>query len=292
MGLVGPEFVAGTAALAFLLAAEVVAAMAAVSEAALIYVARHRNMLISFVMIALQAVLTVGLILVMRDQGWPPMWPGDRAGDRAAAGAGLRRGRQVAAAAPDARRAGVGLALAADLGGGRGRRRRLAVHLAAAAVEWLELIVGIPAILLAFGAGASGPRASAPRTASCSGCGKDEIEELRLPPNARDEARRRADLVPEVPHAGEHHRQAGLVGGGDHLLVADRAARLDHRGRAGLGRGEQAVGEGEEGVGGDRRADRARLGPAIGSRPLRCAFHGGDARAIRGGSSGRRRCRR
>ena len=49
MGLVGPAFVAGTAALAFLLAAEVVAAMAAVSEAALIYVARHRNMLISFV---------------------------------------------------------------------------------------------------------------------------------------------------------------------------------------------------------------------------------------------------
>ena len=37
MGLVGPEFVGGTAALAFLLAAEVVAATAAVSEAALIY---------------------------------------------------------------------------------------------------------------------------------------------------------------------------------------------------------------------------------------------------------------
>ena len=47
MGLVGAGFVAGTAALGFLLAAEVVAATAAVSEAALIYVARHRNMVIS-----------------------------------------------------------------------------------------------------------------------------------------------------------------------------------------------------------------------------------------------------
>ena len=44
MGLVGPAFVAGTAALGFLLAAEVVAATAAVSEAALIYCARNRNM--------------------------------------------------------------------------------------------------------------------------------------------------------------------------------------------------------------------------------------------------------
>src|SRR3546814_686656 len=47
MGLVGPEFVGGAGALAFLLAAEVVAATAVVSEAALVYVARHRNLLIS-----------------------------------------------------------------------------------------------------------------------------------------------------------------------------------------------------------------------------------------------------
>ena len=70
--------------------------------------------------------------------------------------------------------------------------------------------------------------------------------------------------MPEVAHAGEQHREAGLVGGGDHLVVADRAARLDDRGRAGFGRGEQAVGEREEGVRRDRRADRARLGPAVG----------------------------
>ena len=59
MGLVGPQFVGGTGALAFLLAAEVVAATAVVSEAALIYVARLRNLWVSIATIALQAGLTV-----------------------------------------------------------------------------------------------------------------------------------------------------------------------------------------------------------------------------------------
>ena len=40
--------------------------------------------------------------------------------------------------------------------------------------------------------------------------------------------------VAKVPHPGEHHRDAGLVGAGDHFLVAHRAARLDHRGSTGL----------------------------------------------------------
>ena len=62
MGLVGPNFVGGTGALAFLLAAEVVAATAVVSEAALIYVARKRNLAISLAMIAVQ----VGLSFVDR----------------------------------------------------------------------------------------------------------------------------------------------------------------------------------------------------------------------------------
>ena len=58
--------------------------------------------------------------------------------------------------------------------------------------------------------------------------------------------------MPEVAHSGEQHGEAGLVGGGDHFVVADRAAGLDHRGRAGFGRREQPVGEGEEGVRRDR----------------------------------------
>lgn len=67
MGLVGPFFVGGTGALAFLLAAEVAAATAVVSEAALVYVARMRNLAISVATIGLQALLTVGgMILVER----------------------------------------------------------------------------------------------------------------------------------------------------------------------------------------------------------------------------------
>lgn len=65
MGLVGPIFVGGTGALGFLLAAEVVAATAVVSEAALVYMARMQNLAISVGTIGLQAVLTVaGMVLV------------------------------------------------------------------------------------------------------------------------------------------------------------------------------------------------------------------------------------
>src|SRR4051812_40320310 len=71
MGLVGSGFTGGTATLGFLLAAEVVAAAAVVSEAALIYVARKRNMGISLVMLALEAGLAVALILAMKDEGLP-----------------------------------------------------------------------------------------------------------------------------------------------------------------------------------------------------------------------------
>jgi O-antigen/teichoic acid export membrane protein len=62
MGLFGPEFVGGTAALAFLLAAEVVAATAVVSESTLVYMARHRNLMLSLIMLVLQVMLSVILI--------------------------------------------------------------------------------------------------------------------------------------------------------------------------------------------------------------------------------------
>ena len=65
MGLVGPEFVGGTGALAFLLAAEVAAATAVVSESALVYMARHRNLLISIGMLAVQALVSVALIMLI-----------------------------------------------------------------------------------------------------------------------------------------------------------------------------------------------------------------------------------
>jgi O-antigen/teichoic acid export membrane protein len=71
MGLFGSGFTGGTAMLSFLLAAEVIAAAAVVSEAALIYVARTQNMIISLVMLALEAGLAAGLILVMKREGFP-----------------------------------------------------------------------------------------------------------------------------------------------------------------------------------------------------------------------------
>ena len=48
-----------------------IAATAVVSESALIYVARTRNMIISLIMLALEAGLAVALILVMRSEGFP-----------------------------------------------------------------------------------------------------------------------------------------------------------------------------------------------------------------------------
>jgi len=71
MGLVGKQFTGGTAMLSFLLAAEVIAAAAVVSESALIYLSRTRNMVISLIMLALEAGLAVALILIMSDENLP-----------------------------------------------------------------------------------------------------------------------------------------------------------------------------------------------------------------------------
>jgi O-antigen/teichoic acid export membrane protein len=71
MALIGDRFTVGTAALVFLLAAEVVAATAAVSESALVYIARHRNLMISLLMIAAEAALAAALILAARLAGLP-----------------------------------------------------------------------------------------------------------------------------------------------------------------------------------------------------------------------------
>ena len=149
MGLVGAGFVAGTAALGFLLAAEVVAATAAVSEAALIYTARHRNMVISLVMIALEAGLAAGLILGMRALGWPTMWQAT--------------GPAVALMLALGFAAIVKSRLLAHILGARisGWRWPLIWAAGAAVIvgelaillpEWAELLFGIPAILGAFGA--------------------------------------------------------------------------------------------------------------------------------------------
>ncbi|TPG20595.1 lipopolysaccharide biosynthesis protein [Sphingomonas koreensis] len=71
MGVVGPQFVAGTAAMAFLLIAEVLASTGTVCESALVYVARHRNLMISLAMLGVQIILSFALIVAMRAAHWP-----------------------------------------------------------------------------------------------------------------------------------------------------------------------------------------------------------------------------
>src|SRR3546814_11223620 len=71
MGLVGPNFVPGIVILAVLLSVEIVAATAAVSEAALVYVARHRNLMISLLMLGVQVGLSFVLILIARAEALP-----------------------------------------------------------------------------------------------------------------------------------------------------------------------------------------------------------------------------
>src|SRR6266849_3179422 len=66
--------------------------------------------------------------------------------------------------------------------------------------------------------------------------------------------RRKNYSVAEVADAGEDHREAVLVGGGDNLLVAGRAARLRNSCRACFGREHRAVGERKEGFGGEHGA--------------------------------------
>jgi O-antigen/teichoic acid export membrane protein len=152
MGLVGAAFVGGTAALAFLLSAEVVAATAAVSEAALVYVARHRNLMISTFMILVQAALTVGIIMAMPLLPIPP----ERLQAYQAAGAALALALALGMASILKARLLCRL-LGAPV---QGWRWSLIWAAAAASLvgfgatrlpEWLELVLGIPAILLTFG---------------------------------------------------------------------------------------------------------------------------------------------
>ena len=148
MGLVGPNFVAGTAALAFLLAAEVVAATAVVSEAALVYVARFRNLMVSIGTIGLQAALTVAAMLAVDAYGLPEPWR--------AAGAALAL--MVALGVSSLVKA---VMLSRILGERVNNWRWPLLWAAAAAIvvgqlvvrmpEWAELIFGIPAILAVYG---------------------------------------------------------------------------------------------------------------------------------------------
>lgn len=177
MGLIGPEYVVGAGALAFLLGAEVIAATAAVSEAALIYTARLRNMVISLTMLGLEAALAVGLILAMRSLDWPIMWQAT--------------GPAVALALALAFAAVVKSRLLAKILGDRVSGWRWSLIWAAAAAcvvgyvavrlpEWAEVLIGIPAILAAFGA-VLWFKGFGPEDRELFKMRKSEIEEMSLP---------------------------------------------------------------------------------------------------------------
>lgn len=144
MGLVGPGFVGGTGALAFLLVAEAVSATAVVSEAVLIYVARHRNLLLSLSMLLLQAGLSISFIQICIYFNLPPLF------QAAAVAAAL----MVALAYASLVKA---IFLSRLLGASvNGWRPTLLIAVAGASLvgylatllpEWIELIFGIPAIL-------------------------------------------------------------------------------------------------------------------------------------------------
>jgi O-antigen/teichoic acid export membrane protein len=149
MGLVGPNFVGGTGALAFLLIAEVVAATAIVSEAALIYVARHLNLWISAGVIGIQIMLSFAILLVLRDElHVPPLW--QAAGPAIGLACALGISSIIKARL-------LSKLLQAPVSGWRWPL--IWAALAAGSVgwfvvqlpEWLELAFGIPAILLTFG---------------------------------------------------------------------------------------------------------------------------------------------
>jgi O-antigen/teichoic acid export membrane protein len=148
MGLMGPKFVGGTGALAFLLAAEVVAAMAVVSEAALIYVARFRNLTISIATIALQAVLTVAAMLLIDHLGLPQIYRTAAAALSLALALGVASLTKAIVLSRILERSINNwrwpLVWAAAVGVIVGE---LAVQLP----EWAELIFGVPAILGAYG---------------------------------------------------------------------------------------------------------------------------------------------
>ncbi len=148
MALVGSGFTGGTAMLSFLLAAEVIAAAAVVSEAALIYVARTRNMVISLTMLALEAGLAAALIIIMRNEGLP----------QAFQATGPAIGLCVALAFASITKSRL---LASELGERvSGWRWDLAWATAAGAIvgalvrlflpETWQLVLGVPAILVTF----------------------------------------------------------------------------------------------------------------------------------------------
>ena len=147
MGVVGPAFVTGAGALVFLLMAEVLAAPGAVSESALVYMARHRNLAIGLAMLGVQIALSFLLVFAMRKAGWPQSW--QAAGPAVALAVSLALTSLIKSRflkhllghpVSPWRWPLVGAAAAAGVVG----------YVATQVPEWAELIVGVPAIIVTY----------------------------------------------------------------------------------------------------------------------------------------------
>lgn len=149
MGLIGKAgaFVGGRGVLTLLLLAEVVAALAVVSEAALVYIARHKNLMISLTALTLQVALSFAFILLLQAEGVPEVAVaiGPAAALVIALGFGALAKAWLASRELGARVwiwrwpllfAGV---VASGIGG-----------IATATPEWSEILIGIPAMLAVY----------------------------------------------------------------------------------------------------------------------------------------------
>jgi O-antigen/teichoic acid export membrane protein len=176
MGLVGSGFTGGTAMLGFLLAAEVIAAAAVVSEAALIYLARTQNMAISLAMLAMEAGLAAGLILIMKDEGLPQAFQatGPAIGLCVALGfASITKSwllRRKLDAPVSGWRWDLAWATAAGVAVGAGVRLLIP--------EGWQLVVGVPAIMVAFFA-VLWTKGFGPEDRELFRLRKDQVRELR-----------------------------------------------------------------------------------------------------------------
>lgn len=150
MGVVGREFVSGAGALSFLLIAEVLAAKGAVSEAALVYIARHRNLMISIGLLTFQVVLSFALVFLMRTIGLPQNYaavgPAMALCISVALGSVIKSGllsKLLGHSVRDFRPALLWAVLAAALIGS-------AIMQLPKRFEWAEMLFGIPVILATY----------------------------------------------------------------------------------------------------------------------------------------------
>lgn len=150
MGLIGPEFVIGAGAMCILLVAEVLASTGAVCETGLIYIARHRNLMVSLAVLLLQIALSFAFVFIARAQGWSE--PVQAAGPALALAVSLTIGsaakaimlRRLLGAPVVSIRPSFFIAIvAAGLVGSA--FTSLPRH-----YEWAELSIGMPAILITF----------------------------------------------------------------------------------------------------------------------------------------------